>query len=344
MKKLSLVIILVLTSILIFTGCKSDEERLYVFNWGEYIDPEVLRIFEQETGIKIIYEEYEDNESMYPKVKNAIVPYDIVFPSEYMVEQMIAEDLLYPLNFDNIPNFELIDSRFKNFAFDPNNTYSVPYMWGTLGILYNTTMVDDVVDSWDILWNEKYTNNILMTNSIRDAFAVPLKMLGYSINTTNENELEEAKQLLIQQKPLVQGYFIDQMRDKMINNEAALAVTWNGEAIYTMEENENLAYVVPKEGSNMWIDLVVIPKTSRNKENAEKFINFLCRTDIALMNTEYIGYSTPHIEAKSLLDEELRNDPAAYPSDEILDRCEVFTDVGAAREVYNQKWLEVKID
>jgi spermidine/putrescine transport system substrate-binding protein len=343
MKQKISILLLVILIITIMSGCGSSGEKLYVFNWGEYIDPDVLALFTEETGIKVVYEEYDTNESMYPKVQNATVAYDVVFPSDYMIERMIEEDLLLKLNFDNIPNYQYINDDFKNLAFDPNNEYSIPYMWGTLGILYNTSKVDEEVNSWSILWDEKYANNILMTDSVRDAFAIPLKILGYSLNTTNEQELEEAKQLLIEQKPLLQAYVVDQVKDKMIGDEAALAVIWSGEAIYTQEENPNLEYVVPKEGSNAWFDSVVIPKTSKNQEAAEKFINFLCRPDIALMNTEFIGYSTPNKEAFLQLDEDLQNDPTAYPTQDILERCEVFVDVDeTARNLYNQKWTEVK--
>lgn len=325
-----------------FLKPNTDGDVLYVYNWGEYMEPQVLTLFEEETGIKIIYEEYDTNETMLPKIKSGAISYDLVFPSDYMVQRMVQEDLLAEINLDNIPNLKNIDPLFLNREYDPTNTYSLPYMWGTVGILYNTDMVEEEVDSWDILWNKKYADSILMQKSVRDAFCVALKKLGYSLNTTNEAELDEATKLLIEQKPLVQAYVVDQVRDKMIGNEAALAVIYSGEAIVTREANEALEYIVPKEGSNLWFDAMVIPKNAKHKENAEKFIDFLCRTDIGLLNVDYIGYSTPLSTTKDELDEELQNDPIAYPNDEILKNCEVYTYLEPEVDaMYNEKWKKV---
>ena len=293
-----------------------NDDKLVVYNWGEYIDPEVLTIFEEETGINVVYEEFETNEILYPKVSSGAIAYDVVCPSDYMIQRMIENDLLTEINFDNIPNIKNIGKQYmeQSRQFDPENKYSVPYCWGTVGILYNKTMVDEPVDSWSILWNPKYKDNILMQDSVRDAFGATLKYLGYSLNSTDLDELTEAKNLLIEQKPLVQAYVIDQVRDKMIGNEAALGVIYSGEAIYTQKENPNLEYVIPKEGSNIWIDSWVIPKNAEHKENAEKFINFLCRPDIALINFEYITYSTPNEAARELIeDESIRNSEIAFP-------------------------------
>ena len=324
----------------------AGNNQVIVYNWGEYIDPEVIELFEEETGIQVIYEEYETNEIMYPKIKSGAVAYDVVCPSDYMIQKMIENDLLAKINWDNIPNIQNIGSIYmeKSREFDPDNEYSVPYCWGTVGILYNKTMVSEPVDSWKILWESKYKDSILMQDSVRDAFAVSLKYLGYSLNSTNIQELTEAQELLITQKPLVQAYVIDQVRDKMIGNEAALGVIYSGEAIYTQIENPNLEYVIPKEGSNVWIDSWVIPKNAPHKENAEAFINFLCRPDIALMNFEYITYSTPNTAARELIeDPEIRNSQIAFPDDSELERCETFHFLGNdAEEIYNQLWREVK--
>lgn len=324
----------------------SGTEQVIIYNWGEYIDPEVLDMFEEETGIQVIYEEFETNEIMYPKIQSGAIAYDLVCPSDYMIQKMIQNDLLQPLNFDNIPNAKNIGQVYyeKSRQFDPDNQYSIPYCWGTVGILYNTKMVDEPIDSWTVLWDTQYKDNILMQDSVRDAFAVALKTLGYSLNSTSIHELTQAKDLLVQQKPLVQAYVIDQVRDKMIGNEAAIGVIYSGEAIYTQTENPDLAYVVPKEGSNMWIDSWVMPKNAPNKENAEKFLDFLCRPEIALMNFEYITYSTPNEKARELIeDPAIRNSEIAFPGDSILSRCETFTYLGEdADEVYNQLWREVK--
>ena len=321
-------------------------EKLVVYNWGEYIDPEVLTMFEEETGIDIVYEEFETNEILYPKISSGAIAYDVICPSDYMIQRMIENDLLSEINFDNIPNLKNIGKQYleQSRQFDPENKYSVPYCWGTGGILYNKTMVDEPVDSWSILWDEKYKDSILMQDSVRDAFGVALKYLGYSLNSTDLDELTEAKNLLIEQKPLVQAYVIDQVRDKMIGNEAALGVIYSGEAIYTQKENPNLEYVIPKEGSNIWIDSWVIPKNAEHKENAEKFINFLCRPDIALMNFEYITYSTPNEAARELIeDKSIRNSEIAFPDLSKYDNLETFQYLGTeADQVYGDLWNKVK--
>ena len=321
-------------------------EKLVVYNWGEYIDPEVLTMFEEETGIDIVYEEFETNEILYPKISSGAIAYDVLCPSDYMIQRMIENDLLSEINFDNIPNLKNIGKQYleQSRQFDPENKYSVPYCWGTVGILYNKMMVDEPVDSWSILWDPKYKDNILMQDSVRDAFGVTLKYLGYSLNSIDLDELTEAKNLLIEQKPLVQAYVIDQVRDKMIGNEAALGVIYSGEAIYTQKENPNLEYVIPKEGSNIWIDSWVIPKNAEHKENAEKFINFLCRPDIALMNFEYITYSTPNEAARELIeDESIRNSEIAFPDLSKYDNLETFQYLGTeADQVYGDLWNKVK--
>ncbi len=323
-----------------------NDDKLIVYNWGEYIDPEVLTMFEEETGINVVYEEFETNEILYPKVSSGAIAYDVVCPSDYMIQRMIENALLSEINFENIPNIKNIGSQYleQSKQFDPENKYSVPYCWGTVGILYNKTMVDEPVDSWSILWNPKYKDSILMQDSVRDAFGATLKYLGYSLNSTDLDELTEAKNLLIEQKPLVQAYVIDQVRDKMIGNEAALGVIYSGEAIYTQKENPNLEYVIPKEGSNIWIDSWVIPKNAEHKENAEKFINFLCRPDIALMNFEYITYSTPNDAARELIeDESIRNSEIAFPDLSQYDNLETFQYLGTeADQVYGDLWNKVK--
>lgn len=327
-------------------GAISSGEQVIVYNWGEYLDPDVIDLFEEETGIHVIYEEYETNEIMYPKVQSGAIAYDVVCPSDYMVQRMIENNLLAEINFDNIPNIKYIDNIYMDLStqFDESNRYSVPYLWGTVGILYNRTMVDEPVNSWGILWDEKYKDSILMQDSVRDAFGVALKYLGYSLNSTDLDELEEAKKLLIEQKPLVQAYVVDQVRDKMIGNEAAIGVIYSGEALYCQEENPDLEYVIPKEGSNLWIDSWVIPKNARNKGNAEVFINFLCRPDIAKMNFEYITYSIPNSAGRALIEDDwMRNSTIAFPDISQLENCETFRFLGDENEViYNELWREVK--
>lgn len=327
-------------------GTGASGKQVIVYNWGDYLDPDVIDLFEEETGIHVVYEEYETNEIMYPKVQSGAIAYDVVCPSDYMVQRMIENDLLAEIDFDHVPNIKYIDDIYMDMStqFDEGNKYSVPYLWGTVGILYNKTMVDEPVDSWGILWDKKYKDSILMQDSVRDAFGVALKYLGYSLNSTDLDELEAAKKLLIEQKPLVQAYVVDQVRDKMIGNEAALGVIYSGEALYCQEENPDLEYVIPKEGSNLWIDSWVIPKNARNKENAEAFINFLCRPDIAKMNFEYITYSIPNSAGRALIEDDwMRNSTIAFPDISQLKNCETFRFLGDENEViYNELWREVK--
>ena len=347
MRKILTAIVIALLSTALLSGCsKENGEKVYVYNWGEYIDEEVLELFEKRTGIKVVYEEFEMNEDMYPKIKNDAVRYDVVCPSDYMIQKMIDEDLLAEINYENIPNIKNIDPAYLKSAekFDPGNKYSVPYCWGTLGILYNKTMINEPIDSWSALFDEKYSGNLLMIDSVRDAFGIALVYLGYDINSTDEAQLNEAKALLQQQYPLVQAYVVDQVRDKMIGGDAALGVIYSGEAIYTARENPDLEYVVPKEGSNVWIDGWVIPKNCRSKENAEAFINFMCDAEIALKNFEYITYSTPNAAARDMItDEDIKNSPVAFPDQSVLDRCTTFRYLGEDVEsMYIDKWNEVK--
>lgn len=328
-------------------GNSASAGEVYIYNWGEYFDPEAIAMFEEETGIRVIYDEYETNEVMYPLIAKGAAEYDLVCPSDYMVQRMIAENLVEEIHFDNIPNLKYIGQEYMDAskAFDPDNKYSIPYLWGTVGILYNKTVVKEPVDSWGILWDEKYKDNILMQKSVRDAFGITLKYLGYSLNSTDENELEQAKQKLIEQKKsgVVQAYVVDEVRDKMIGNEAAIGVIYSGEALTCQKENPDLEYVVPKEGSNLWFDSWVIPKGAKNKENAEKFLDFQCRPEIAKMNFDYITYSIPNEEGRKLIEEEeYRNSTIAFPALDSLTNCEPFQYLGAeVDEIYNTKWKEV---
>ncbi len=333
----------------LFSGCAGKKEaagEVVVYNWGEYIDPDTIDLFEKETGIKVVYDEFETNETMYPKVEAGATVYDVICPSDYMINKMIKNGLLQEIDREKIPNSKNIGQQYYDNAteFDPGNRYAIPYCWGTVGILYNKTMVDDPVDSWDILWNEKYADSILMQDSVRDAFMVALKRNGHSMNTLDLDELTEAKNDLLAQKPLVQAYVVDQVRDKMIGNEASIGVIYSGEAIYTQRENPDLEYVIPKEGTNVWIDCWVIPKNAKNVENAEKFIDFMCRGDIALKNFEYITYSTPNEAARELLDdEEIKNSEIAFPDLSKYQDLETYVYLGDdGDELYNELWKEIK--
>ena len=331
----------------------SGANQLYVYNWGEYIDESVIEEFEEETGIEVVYDLFETNEEMYPVIEAGAVRYDVVCPSDYMIQKMAENGLLAEINFDNIPNLSQIDPIYleRSKSFDPENKYSVPYTWGTVGILYNTERIKELgvpaPTKWSDLWDERYRGEILMQDSVRDAFMVALKMRGYSMNSTDPEELAQARDLLIQQKPLVQAYVVDQVRDKMIGGEAAVGVIYSGEMLYIQEESAGadftLEYVVPEEGTNIWIDSWVIPANARNKENAEKWINFLCRPDIAKKNFDYITYSTPNKGAYEMLEDELKNNQALFPDVNQMANSEVFQYLGdEADSLYNEMWKEVK--
>lgn len=335
---------IILTVALSMCSCASDDKVVCVYNWGDYIDKETIAAFEKETGYKVKYMTFDTNEFMYTKLANGNANYDVIIPSDYMINRLIEEGRLEKINFDNVPNLKNVDlaDQVKNedFDYDPTGEYSVPYMWGTMGILYNKTMVDETVDSWEMLWNEKYKDSIIMYNSSRDSIGITLKMLGYSMNSVNEAELEEAKQKLIEQTDLVYAYGVDDIKDKMIGGEAALALVWAGDAVYCMSVNSDLEYVIPKEGSNIFCDAMCIPKGCNNKEGAEAFINFMCKPEISFRNAKYIGYSTPISAARELMGED-GNNPAAYP--ENLDELdlEFFIHLGDKTKLYGNLWAEV---
>jgi len=338
--KLCVLALALLVSAIPLAACSSGT-TINVYNWGDYIDEDILKSFTKETGIRVNYSTYARNEDMYEKVKQDPSSYDIVVPSDFMVYKMINEGLVEKLDFNNIPNFKNIDERFVGLEYDPTNEYSVAYMWGTMGVLYNTTMVDEEVDSWDILWDAKYSKQIFMYESMRDVMGSTLRRLGFSANDKNTDNINAVKQALIEQKPLVQAYVDENIKDKMIGREGALAMVYSGDAIYCIEENDELEYIVPKEGSTVWADAIVILKGSKHKAEAEKFIDYLCRPDIALKNTEYIGYSTANAEAFKLLPEELQNNEVYWPPDDVWDRCEVMVDLGSFTQEYVQAWTEI---
>lgn len=326
--------------------------KLYVFNCGDYIADTTIEKFETAyPEYEVVYEVFDTNEAMYQKLVSSNIPYDVLIPSDYMIERLIKENRLKEIDMTQLENYHYIGEAYKNTSYDPENKYSVPYMWGTLGILYNKEKVDDVVDSWSILWNEKYKGQILMLDSMRDSMAVALEKLGYSMNTTNESEINEAAQALIEQKPLVAEYGVDILKDKMIQGSYAFTVAYSGDALYMQNQNAELnggesvlEYVIPKEGSNFWIDAMCIPTTSQNTEGAMKFIDFMCSTEIAFDNVEYIEYSTPHTEALQQLGEEYINNAIYNPSAEILENCDSFYYLEPeVQELYNKAWESVRL-
>ena len=318
-----------------------------VYNWGEYIyadeDYDVNKEFEKLTGIHVNYTTYASNEEMYAKLKSGGGMYDVIIPSDYMIARMINEGMLEKLNLENIPNIEFIREDLRIQDYDPTGSFSVPYTWGYVGIIYNTTLVDPDDDpaSWDILWNEKYAGDILMFSNSRDAFGIALWKLGYSANTTDEAELREAAQLLTDQKNLVQAYVMDEIFDKMGGGEAALAPYYAGDAVTMIRDNPDLAFAIPKEGTNIFTDAACIPKGAKNKEAAEMYINFLCESEVAYRNCDYIGYSTPHTGAFELLDEETQTG-ISYPSNDQTENMEVYTALpGAITLLIDRLWTDI---
>ena len=344
-----LLLVCVLAFSLMPAACASDNE-ITVYNWGQYISDgtdgslDVIAEFEKETGIKVNYLTFDSNESMYTKLKTGGAAYDIIIPSDYMIGMLIEENMLEPLNFDNIPNYQYIDEAFRNQAYDPNNMYSVPYTWGTVGLIYNTQYVSaEDAASWNCLWNKDYAGKVLMFDNPRDAFAIAESILGFSYNTTDSAELQQAAELLKQQKDVVQSYVMDQIFDKMQRGEAWAAPYYAGDFLTMVEENPDLAFSYPQDGFNIFIDAMCIPKGCQNKEGAEAFINFLCRPDICAANLDYLGYSTPESAAKELMDPEVTSSPVAYPDEKTLSASESFSSLPIeATQTMNDLWLGVK--
>lgn len=336
-----------------YTRFKGQDISINVYNWGEYISTgseagtlNVNAEFTKLTGIKVNYTNYATNEELYAKLKGGGANYDVIIPSDYMISKMIKEDMLQPLDMSNIPNFRYIMPSFVDPAYDPENLYSVPYTWGTVGIIYNTTMVDipeEDID-WDILWNPDYADQILMFDNPRDAFAIAEIMMGYSLNTEDEVELTAAANKLKEQKSVVQAYVMDEIFDKMAANDAWIAPYYAGDALTILEENEDLAFVVPKSGTNLFVDAMCIPAGAKQKEAAEMYINFMCEPDIAYANIDYICYSTPHSAAYEMLDEETRNNPVSYPGDDYLNaNTTIFVNLSDEANLLMQTlWTEMK--
>lgn len=328
-------------------GEKEPERTLTVFSYGEYMDPLVLDMFEDETGIRILYEESLTPEEMYTKYKSGAIEYDILCSTDYMIKKLIEEGEFQEIDIASMENAGNIGDKYWEFseAFDPGNKYTVPYFWGTLGILYDTTRVAEPVTSWDVLFNGDYAGEIIMQNSMRDMFMLALKHLGYSLNTTDENELRQAYQLLIEQKPDVQAYLVDEVRDEIVAGNAIMGVVYSGEAYLGRQYNENLEYVIPEEGSNVWLDSFGVTKKCDDMDAAMQFLDFLCREDIAQMNFEYIYFSTPNEAVIAGLSEEDRADEALVPADDATENCEVCIQTDAETiSLMNELWKELKAE
>lgn len=335
--------------------CANAEEidttvTLNVYNWGEYISNgtdgtvDVNAEFTRRTGIKVNYTTFDSNESLYSKLAGGGADYDIIIPSDYMISKLISKNMLAEINYDNIPNYQYIDEQFKDSVYDPGGKYSVPYSWGVVGIFYNKEFVNEDDIDWDILWNSDYSGKILMFDNPRDAFAIAQIRLGQSLNSTDPDEWQAAAELLKEQKPLVQGYYMDQIFNKMESGEAWLAPYYAGDAAILVDSSDNIGFVVPESGSNFFVDGICIPATSTHKREAEEYINFLCDPEIAGANMNYVGYSTPETAAKEYMDEAVVNDPIHYPSDEILANTEAFANLPEdISKLADTLWAEVKM-
>lgn len=354
MKSISQAIILILlvSGILLFInrelneGSKSGKDTITVYNWGQYIDPDLLKQFEKETGIKVIYETFDSNEGMMGKIEQGGTAYDITVPSEYMVEMMAEKNLLLPIDYSKIPNIKNIDPYFLDLPFDPDNKYSIPYFWGTLGIAYNPSLLEgQTFESWDNLWDSSLKQRVILVDSARETIGMGLNSLGYSLNSTNPDELRQATDKLKTLRSNVKAVIGDEVTQLMINNEAAISLTWSGQAADMMYENEDIDYVVPEEGSNLWFDNIVIPRTVKNLEGAYAFINFMLDPEVAAQNADYVGYSTPNISALDLMDPEVVADERFYPDEETRSHLEVYKDLGLELlGTYNELFLEFKMD
>ncbi|MBM7687901.1 spermidine/putrescine ABC transporter substrate-binding protein [Enterococcus ureilyticus] len=354
MKKLQSLLIGILAIILIlFLGVRQLEkasgmagaDTLTIYNWGDYIDPDLLRKFEKESGYKVNYETFDSNEAMFTKIQQGGTAYDITIPSEYMIQKMMKEKMLLPIDHSKLKGMENIDERFLNLDFDPQNKYSIPYFWGTLGIIYNDKFVDEgQIQHWDDLWKPELKDNVMLIDGAREVLGLSLNSLGYSLNSKNNQELRKATDKLNKLTTNVKAIVADEIKMYMINEESAAAVTFSGEAAEMLDNNEHLHYVIPSEGSNLWFDNIVIPKTAKNIKGSYEFINFMLRPENAAQNAEYIGYSTPNKAAKKLLPKEISSDEQFYPNDEVIKHLEVYEDLGAKYlGIYNDLFLEFKM-
>lgn len=334
-----------LTSYLNDSEGYSGSNTLTIYNWGDYVDPELLDRFEDETGIKVIYQTFDSNEAMMTKIGQGGTTFDVSIPSEYAISKMKEEGLLLKLDHSKLPNLKYIDPRFMNLSFDQGNAYSIPYFWGTVGIVFNPELVGDLTfSSWNDLWDKSLRNQILLLDGAREVMGMGLNSLGYSLNDTEEAHLQEAKAKLLQMTPNVKAIVGDEIKMLLANEEAAVGLVWSGDASEIMDENDKLDYIVPEEGSNLWFDNMVIPKTAKNIEGAHQFINFMLDPEVAAQNAEYVGYSTPNEAALALLPEEIATDERFYPDEELTERLEVYDNLGKRMLAhYNELFLEFKM-
>ena len=317
-------------------------KELNVYNWSDYIDEATIPNFQKEFGVKVNYDTFEDNESMLAKVQSGATGYDVLYPTGYMVEIMMKEGLLAPLNHDNIPNISGVNKALRNPPYDSEMKYSIPYQWGTTGFGYNSKKVTGNVDSWSVLFDPKYKGKITVLDDVRGAISVALKYLGYSLNTTSKKELMEAKKLLMEQKPLLKAYMSAPVKSLLISNEVWISELWSGDVYMAMEDNDAIVYCIPKEGCEVWTDNMCILKSAPHKYTAEVWINYNMRPEVSAAVSNYVWYATPLDTAKPLINKEALSDPGIYPPQDILDRCEFLVDIGEATRIYDQIWTELK--
>ncbi|EPD52958.1 hypothetical protein HMPREF1210_01338 [Paenisporosarcina sp. HGH0030] len=325
---------------------RAGSDTISVYNWGEYIDPELIKRFEKETGITVVYETFESNEAMMTKIEQGGTSYDVAMPSEYTIEKMKENDLLIPIDHSKIPNLSNIDPYFLDLPFDPGNEYSIPYFWGTVGIAFNPKLLDgQTFESWEDLWDPSLKQEVILVDGAREVMGMGLNTLGYSLNTKDEHQLQEATDKLKTLSPNIKAILGDEIVETMRRSEAAVALVWSGQAADIMYVNEDIDYAVPKEGSNLWFDNMVIPKTAANVEGAHKFINFMLDPEVAAQNADYVGYSTPNENAIPLMDPEVTGDERFYPTKEMRERLEVYKNLGLETlGRYNELFLEFKMD
>ncbi|HEK9106383.1 TPA: ABC transporter substrate-binding protein [Streptococcus equi subsp. zooepidemicus] len=326
------------------TSSASQSDKLVIYNWGDYIDPALLKKFTKETGIEVQYETFDSNEAMYTKIKQGGTTYDIAVPSDYTIDKMIKEKLLVKLDKSKLVGLDNIGQEFLGKSFDPHNDYSIPYFWGTVGIVYNDQLVDKAPMHWEDLWRPEYRNSIMLVDGAREILGVGLTTFGYSVNSKHLKQLEAAEKKLQALTPNVKAIVADEMKGYMIQGDAAIGVTFSGEASEMLDNNDHLHYVVPSEGSNLWFDNLVLPKTMKHEKEAYAFINFIMKPENAAQNAEYIGYATPNTKAKALLPDDIKNDPAFYPTDETVKKLEVYDNLGSKwLGIYNDLYLQFKM-
>ena len=351
MKKIVSFFFVLCTFIAIFSVVTPAAQRtVTVYNWGQYIGTgeddtiDVIAEFEAKTGIKVNYITYDSNETLWTKLEMGGSNYDVIIPSDYMIGRLIANDMLEKINFDNVPNYANIPDAYKNLDYDPNNEYSVPYTFGTVGIIYNTKYVTKEITSWESLWDPDYAGYTLMFDNARDAFGIAELRLGYDLNTEEPAEFEECYKLLLEQKPVLQSYVMDQIFDLLESGEAWIAPYYAGDYMTMRETNPDLEFCFPKEGFNYFVDAMCIPATAEHKKEAELYINFMCDPEIAGANMDFVGYATPETAAKDYLDPDAVANPIYYPDQDVLDRTEVFVNLPSeTSNLLDTLWAEVKM-